>query len=175
MYDSLEHPLIHCLLQTMLTMFPVITSFLPPTHTELYLPPLFKLWEAINSSILDDRMIDLCGDLSEEHVAGKLGDAGEEGGAAWKDIGIWSENEWHILANKALGSMSKSAVHLSWGLVVDVNLRCPCWCHSCKSWVHLRWLRWIYECRAGRKYNGVARGPYGRQADIENTQAHQPS
>lgn len=92
--------------ETMLTMFPVITSFLPPTHTELYLPPLFKLWEAINSSILDDRMIDLCGDLSEEHVAGKLGDAGEEGGAAWKDIGIWSENEWHILANKALGSMN---------------------------------------------------------------------
>jgi len=87
-------------------MVPVMTSFLPSVHTHLYLPPLFKIWEAVNSSIIDDRMIELCGDLSEELVAGKYGDAGEEGGAAWQDIGIWSEEQWHVLAGKALGSMS---------------------------------------------------------------------
>ena len=62
-------------------MVPVLTSFLPPTHTHLYLPALFRLWEAFNSSVVDDRLIELVGDLSEEHVAGK---SVGEGGAEWK-------------------------------------------------------------------------------------------
>lgn len=86
-------------------MIPVITSFLPPTHTHLYLPALFKLWEAFNSSVVDDRLIELAAELSEEHVAGKFGIAGE-GGAEWKDIGIWSEDQWTMLIGKSLGSMS---------------------------------------------------------------------
>jgi proteasome activator subunit 4 len=87
-------------------MVPVITSFVPPTHTHLYLPVLFRLWEAFNSSVIDDRLIELVGDLSEEHVAGKSGSAGE-GGAEWKDVGIWTENEWTMLIGKGLGSMSE--------------------------------------------------------------------
>lgn len=87
-------------------MIPVITSFLPPTHTHLYLPSLFKLWEGFNSSVMDDRLLDLAGELSEEHVAGASGDAGEEGGAQWKDIGMWSQEEWTVLVGKGLGSMS---------------------------------------------------------------------
>jgi proteasome activator subunit 4 len=89
-------------------MIPVITSFLPPTHTHLYLPPLFKLWEAFNSSVVDDRLLDIAGELSEEHVAAKFGLAGEEGGAEWKDVGIWKEQEWSLLIGKCLTSMSVS-------------------------------------------------------------------
>ena len=87
-------------------MIPVMTSFLPPTHTHLYLPTIFKLWEAFNSSLLDDRLIEFMGELSEEHVAGTIGNVGVEGGAQWKDVGIWSETEWTVLMGKALGSMS---------------------------------------------------------------------
>jgi proteasome activator subunit 4 len=88
-------------------MVPVLTSFMPPTHTHLYLPALFKLWEAFNSSVVDDRLMELCGDLSEEHVSGIFGDAGEEGGAVFKDVGIWTEDQWNILVGKGLGSMSR--------------------------------------------------------------------
>lgn len=88
-------------------MIPVMTSFLPPTHTHLYLPMMFKLWEAFNSSVIDDRLLELCGELSEEHIAGPLGDSGE-GATQWKDVGIWTEQEWTMLVGKALGSMSKT-------------------------------------------------------------------
>ncbi|KAI0961210.1 hypothetical protein AcV7_000369 [Taiwanofungus camphoratus] len=91
---------------SVLTIIPVMTSFLPPTHTHLYLPMLFKIWEAFNSSLINDRLLELCGELSEDHIAGKYGEAGEEGAAAWKDVGIWSEAEWTVLAGKALGSMN---------------------------------------------------------------------
>ena len=87
-----------------------MVSFLPPTHAHLYLPALFKIWEAFNSSVVDDRMIDLCGTLSEEHVAGKAGEAGEEGGATYQDIGIWTESQFKFLAGKALNSMRKSTI-----------------------------------------------------------------
>ena len=29
-----------------------------------------------------------------------------DGGAQWKDVGIWSETEWTVFMGKALGSMS---------------------------------------------------------------------
>jgi proteasome activator subunit 4 len=90
-------------------MIPVMTSFLPPIHIHLYLPTIFKIWEAFNSTLLDDRLIEFVGELSEEHVAGISGSAGAEGGAQWKDIGIWSETEWTALMSKALGSMSTFA------------------------------------------------------------------
>ncbi|KAF8887975.1 hypothetical protein CPB84DRAFT_1684385 [Gymnopilus junonius] len=92
--------------ETLLTMLPVLTSFLPPTHTHLYLPTLFKIWEAFNSAVMDDRLIELCADLSEEHVSGFSGDAGLEGGATWKDVGIWKQTEWNLLMGKGLGSMN---------------------------------------------------------------------
>ncbi|KAI0322307.1 hypothetical protein OF83DRAFT_1161297 [Amylostereum chailletii] len=88
------------------TVVPVMLSFLPPTHIYLYMPTLFKLWEATNSAALDDRLLEFVGFLSEEHVAGSVGIAGPEGGAQWKDVGIWSEKEWTFLAGKILASMS---------------------------------------------------------------------
>ena len=89
-------------------MIPVLVSFLPPTHTHLYLPTLFKFWEAINSALVDDISLHLAGQLSAEHVAGINGPAGEEGGAKWKDVGIWSQSEWDLLVTKGLGLMSQS-------------------------------------------------------------------
>ena len=71
------------------------------------MPLIFKLWEAFNSSVIDDRFVDLCGELAEEHIVGQFGDAGIEGTAEWKAVGIWSEVEWTFLIGKALGSMSE--------------------------------------------------------------------
>ena len=70
------------------------------------MPLLFKLWQASNSSILDDRMLELVGEVSAEHIAGKFGVSGEEG-ADWKDVGIWSQDEWTFLISKGLSSMSE--------------------------------------------------------------------
>ncbi|KAF8807254.1 hypothetical protein BYT27DRAFT_7189352 [Phlegmacium glaucopus] len=92
--------------ETVLSIVPVLTSFLPPTHTHLYLPALFHIWEAFNSGVLDDRLLEICGELSEEHVSGTAGDAGQEGGAPWKDVGIWTESQWVTLVGKGLGSMN---------------------------------------------------------------------
>ena len=80
-------------------MIPVMTSFLPPFDIHLYVPVLFKLWEAFNSDVVNSRLIELCGDLSEEH---KIGSA-----VKWKDVGIWNDVEWTVLVGKALGSMRK--------------------------------------------------------------------
>lgn len=96
------------LLQSYLTMIPVLTSFLPPTHTHLYLSAIFNIWEAFNSVLVDERLIEFVGELAEEHVAGN---AGPEGGAQWKDVGMWSEKEWTVLISKALGSMSTYLQH----------------------------------------------------------------
>jgi proteasome activator subunit 4 len=87
-------------------MIPVLTSFLPLTNSGSYLPALFKIWEAFNSSIVDDRMLELCGELAEEHVAGASGEAGQYA-AEWKDIGIWTQWQWDLLTGKCLSSTSK--------------------------------------------------------------------
>ena len=76
-----------------------MTSFLPPFDIHLYVPVLFKLWEAFNSEVLNSRLIELCGELSEEHRTGTV--------VKWKDVGIWTDAEWTVLVGKALGSMSK--------------------------------------------------------------------
>ncbi|KAL1690120.1 hypothetical protein GGG16DRAFT_125867 [Schizophyllum commune] len=88
---------------SILTIVPVMTSFLPRRHIEQYMPLVFKLWEAFNSSVLDDRFLELASELSERHVAGS---AGPEGGAPWKDIGIWTEDEWNLLIGKGFGSLN---------------------------------------------------------------------
>lgn len=87
-------------------MVPVLTSFLPPSHVHEYLPMLFTIWEAFNSLVIDDRLIEFMGDLAEEHVSGTSGVFGEEGGARWRDVGIWSEDQWTLLMSKCLSSLS---------------------------------------------------------------------
>jgi hypothetical protein len=105
-------------------MMPVLVSFLPPTHTHLYLPTLLTFARSFNSAVIDDRILELAGDLSEEHVAGAAGPAGEEGGTKWKDIGIWSEADFNFLLGKGLGSMSKGFVLFA--LSSYFFPRCPC-------------------------------------------------
>lgn len=93
-------------------MFPVFASFLPPTHIHLYLPTLLALSRAFNSTIIDERILELAGDLSEEHVSGAAGPAGAEGSAKWKDIGIWSESDWNFLVGKGLTSMGSCVLSI---------------------------------------------------------------
>ncbi|PSR80950.1 hypothetical protein PHLCEN_2v6585 [Hermanssonia centrifuga] len=68
-----------------------MASFLPFSGTELYLPTVFNLWGSFNSSIVNDWFLELCGDLAEEHVTGHAGSA------EWRDVGIWSEEQWTLL------------------------------------------------------------------------------
>ncbi|KAG8722752.1 hypothetical protein FRC08_010362 [Ceratobasidium sp. 394] len=86
------------------TMIIVITSFISPSHPEVYMPALFKIWEAFNSTALDDRLIHVMGNLAEEHCSGKQG-RWAEGGAERKSVGIFTEQEWVLLMSKCLGSM----------------------------------------------------------------------
>jgi len=80
---------------------------MPPTQSHLYLPVLFKLWEGFNSGVLDERILELCGELSEEHVAGPFGDYAE-GGAQFQEVGIWSQSQWELIMGKGLVSLSES-------------------------------------------------------------------
>ncbi|KAG6820769.1 hypothetical protein H0H93_012033 [Arthromyces matolae] len=77
-----------------------------PEMLETFLPLLTQdIWEGFNSSVIDHRLLELAGFLSEEHIAGTSGDAGESG-AQWKDVGIWTNAEWQILIGKGLNSMN---------------------------------------------------------------------
>ena len=90
-------------------MIPVLTSFLPPSHVQDYLPCLFAIWEAFNSNVIDERLIEFMGELAEEHVAGTAGLWGEDG-CRWRDVGIWTEDQWTLLMSKCLASMSEHFV-----------------------------------------------------------------
>ncbi|VDB99350.1 unnamed protein product [Peniophora sp. CBMAI 1063] len=81
----------------------ILISFLPLDKANAYLPALFKIWEVTNSTILDDRMVELIGALSQEHVAA---DGSIEGDVVWKDVGMWTHAQWRTVANKALGSVN---------------------------------------------------------------------
>lgn len=98
-------------------MIPVITSFLPPTDPDLYIPALFKIWEAFNSSVVDDRLIDLAADLSEEHVTGKAESGEQKNSAEWKDVGIWTEDQWNRLIGQGLASMSARFIWVTFRVI----------------------------------------------------------
>ncbi|KAG8737973.1 hypothetical protein FRC10_007440 [Ceratobasidium sp. 414] len=104
------------------TMILVITSFISPSHPGVYMPALFKIWEAFNSTVLDDRLIHVMGNLAEEHCAGKQG-RWAEGGAERRSVGIFTEQEWVLLMSKCLGSMESLAVLLVYSMAVDGPVR----------------------------------------------------
>jgi proteasome activator subunit 4 len=108
-------------------MIPVMAAFLPPTHPHLYMPMFFKLWEAFNSHIVDDRLLEICGELSEEHISGVHDDMPEESVAEWKDVGIWSEAEWTVLATKALSAMSESTTQDSAYFYLNPMIQTSLW------------------------------------------------
>lgn len=89
-------------------MLPVIVSFLPPYSVQSYIPALFAIWGSLNSSVADDRMLELVASLSEEHVAGEFNDDGGPGTSAkWQDVGLWTHEQWTFLMGKCLSSMSE--------------------------------------------------------------------
>jgi len=97
----------HIMVQKTLTMANIMTSFIPRTHPDIYLPAIFKIWEAFNSAILDERFMELAGDLARDHVAGPESEFGSDGTAAWKDVGIWTAEQWSVLTNKGLNMMGR--------------------------------------------------------------------
>lgn len=52
--------------------------------------------------------MELAGDLARDHVAGPESEFGSDGTAAWKDVGIWTAEQWSILTNKGLNMMGRS-------------------------------------------------------------------
>ena len=85
-------------------MVPVMTSFLPLRGARAYAPALFSIWSVFNSGLLDDRFLELTGNLAEEFVAGT---AKSEDAMPWKDVGIWTDEQWSTLMNKCLASMGE--------------------------------------------------------------------
>ncbi|KAF8527908.1 ARM repeat-containing protein [Hysterangium stoloniferum] len=84
----------------------VLASFLPRTACEKYVPFLFSLWESLNSHLVDERMLEIMGNLAVEHVTGSAHEEGTESGVPWKDVGIFSESQWTVLMGKCLGSFN---------------------------------------------------------------------
>jgi proteasome activator subunit 4 len=86
-------------------MVPVLTSFLPPTNIRAYVPALFALWRAFNSSVIDDRLLEFFADIAEEQA---------ESADEWREIGLWTEAEWTFLSSKMLNSMSTCGCLFVW-------------------------------------------------------------
>jgi len=93
---------------------------------------LFRMWESFNSYIYDERFLDFLAKITEMHVSPEVSDprkisqipddakSENEGRPAWseetlrddafwpgiyKDVGIFTEHEWHLLMCKCLASM----------------------------------------------------------------------
>jgi proteasome activator subunit 4 len=107
-------------------------TFLPQSHPQAYLPMLFRLWESVNSYIFDERMLQFLAQLSEMHLDPTISDpkaideipddarSENEGRPNWakddlnsagpwsgiyKDVGIFTDYDWHFIMCKCLASM----------------------------------------------------------------------
>jgi len=123
-------------LQSVLSAHYYLTTFLPLSHPQFYLPTLFRIWESINSYMYDERMLQFLSKLAEMHVAPEVSDpkllteieddemsegeerpkwpsANPQSQSQWtglyKDVGIFTEQEWNVLMCKCLASMGRSA------------------------------------------------------------------
>ncbi|KAI0050704.1 hypothetical protein FA95DRAFT_1581074 [Auriscalpium vulgare] len=119
-------------LNSLLTSQFFMLTFLPQSHPQSYLPMLFRVWESVNSYLFDDSMLQFLSQLSEMHVNPELSDpariseipddARSEGegrpnwpkddlkdGGLWtgifRDVGIYTDYDWHFIMCKCLGSM----------------------------------------------------------------------
>ncbi|KAI0067819.1 hypothetical protein BV25DRAFT_1794335 [Artomyces pyxidatus] len=119
-------------LNSLLTSQYFLLTFLPQTHPQSYLPMLFRLWESVNSYMFDDHMLFFLSQLTEMHMDPSVSDPkkiGEipddaktegEGRPNWpkddlkdhglwtgifKDVGIFSDYDWHFIMCKCLASM----------------------------------------------------------------------
>lgn len=107
-------------------------TFLPQSHPQSYLPMLFRLWESVNSYMFDERMLHFLAQLAEMHVDPSISDPKQieelpddarsenEGRPNWdkndlnssghwggifKDVGIFTDYDWHFVMCKCLASM----------------------------------------------------------------------
>lgn len=109
-----------------------MVTFLPISHPSSYLPAMFRIWQSLNSYAYDERMLQFLSRLAQLHVDPAVSnpkrikdipdDAQSEGEGrpdwdksdlnthnAWsgiyKDVGIFSDDEWSQLMCKTLASM----------------------------------------------------------------------
>jgi proteasome activator subunit 4 len=107
-----------------------LVTFLPLSHPQYYLPMMFRLWEAVNSYAFDERMLGFMAKLSEMHIdplfsdPKRIDDIPEDWGDSprvrwprhelsedwrglYKDVGIFTQNEWNFIMCKCLASMGR--------------------------------------------------------------------
>jgi proteasome activator subunit 4 len=116
-----------------------MVAFLPISHPQSYLPMMFRLWQSVNSYAYDERMLHFLARLTEMHIDPTVSDpkrinqipddARSEGedrpqwdksdlddGNSWsgiyKDVGIFSDDEWSQLMCKTLASMGEFKIRL---------------------------------------------------------------
>jgi len=103
-----------------------MTTFLPLTHPQSYLPMLFRWWESVNSYQYDERQLSFLAKLAEMHVDPSISEttkapddeitegekrpgwskdsSSEDSRYAWpglyKDVGIFTEHEWGLIMIK---------------------------------------------------------------------------
>jgi proteasome activator subunit 4 len=109
-----------------------MVTFLPISHPQSYLPMMFRVWQSVNSYAYDERMLQFLSRLAELHVNPAVSDPKRvksipddarskgEGRPDWdksdldtdslwsgiyKDVGIFSDDEWSQLMCKTLASM----------------------------------------------------------------------
>lgn len=119
-------------LQSLLSSQFFMLTFLPQSHPQSYLPMLFRLWESVNSYMFDERMLHFLAQLAEMHVDPSISDpkrieevpddasSENEGRPNWnkddlnssglwggifKDVGIFTDYDWHFVMCKCLASM----------------------------------------------------------------------
>jgi proteasome activator subunit 4 len=62
------------------------------------------------AQVVDERMLEIMGNLAVEHVAGRESERHYGSDVEWQDIGIFAEAQWTVLVGKCLGSFSKSVL-----------------------------------------------------------------
>ena len=129
-----------------------LLSFLPLSHPQAYLPMLFRVWEAVNSYMYDERMLEFLSKLAEMHVDPEIsdplkiaeipddelsegesrekwafGNVPEDGPwrGIYKDVGIFTEHEWHLLMCKCLQSMGGTVQIAMNSTITEVLLEIP--------------------------------------------------
>lgn len=105
------------------------------SHPQSYLPMLFRMWESVNSYLYDDHMLEFLSYLAEMHVDPSVSDPRRietipddeisegESRPRWsrtevpndhvwtgifKDVGVFTEDEWNMVMCKCLASMGVS-------------------------------------------------------------------
>lgn len=116
-----------------------LTTFLPLSHPQYYLPMMFRLWEAVNSYAYDERMLAFLAKLTEMHVDPNISspkrieeipedwgesprvrwprqDSNEDWRGLFKDVGIFNDDQWSHIMCKCLASMGAvvSVITLRW-------------------------------------------------------------